>query len=95
MQNMRPSWPPPIMPSQEPGGRGVVTLQTGNFMPLAACVCSARNCVERRGQIRIAGGQHGHREQRRVDRAGLADGERGHRYAARHLHDRQQRILAR
>ena len=38
--------------------------------------------------------QHRHREQRRIRRPGLADRERRRRYAGRHLHDRQQRVLA-
>ncbi len=36
--------------------------------------------------------QHGGGQQRRVDRSGLADGQRAHRNAARHLHDGEQRI---
>ena len=36
--------------------------------------------------------QDGRREQGRVDRPGLADGQRADRNTARHLHDRQQRI---
>ena len=39
-------------------------------------------------------GQHGHGEQRRVGRAGRADGEGGHRHALGHLHDAVQRIHA-
>ena len=34
--------------------------------------------------------QHRGREQRRIDRAGLADGQRADRNAGRHLHDREQ-----
>ena len=48
--------------------------------------------MQLRAQRRIVGSQHRHREQGRVRRAGLADGERRYRNALRHLHDRIERI---
>ncbi len=50
--------------------------------------------VEPLGDLRVRQRQHRGRQQCGVDRARLADGQRADRDAARHLHDRQQRILA-
>ena len=45
-------------------------------------------------QLRLAIGEYGDREKRRIYRAGLADRERCHRNSARHLYRRQERIQA-
>ena len=46
-------------------------------------------------ELRVGERQDGGREQRRVDGAGLADGERADRHAARHLHDGVEAVEAR
>ena len=48
--------------------------------------------AELRAQIGPGIGEDGHRQQAGIRCAGLADGKRAHRNAARHLHDREQRI---
>ena len=87
---MRPSWPPPRMPMVAPGFEQALSLWAAwrrLGLPLRA-----RRRAAWRAPVRQR--QHGGRQQRRIDRAGLADGERADRDAARHLHDREQRILA-
>ena len=51
-------------------------------------VCSARNARSRSRSSGRDNGENRHREQPGVGRARLADGQRGHRHAAGHLHDR-------
>jgi hypothetical protein len=53
-----------------------------------------RGSVQPLGQRVVADGQHGRRQQSGVDRAGASDRQCADRDAGRHLHDRQQRILA-
>src|SRR5690242_19568043 len=97
---MRPSWPAPTMPT-----RGRVTV-----IPSARARVSSRGArvrllehvgrllgtiaVERRGDRGMLQGQDRGGEQRGVDRSGFTDRNRRDRNAARHLHDRQQRIDA-
>ena len=50
--------------------------------------------IQPRGQRRIAGGQDRGGQQRRVHRAGAADGQGADRDAGRHLHDRKQAVHA-
>src|SRR6185312_17142943 len=50
--------------------------------------------VEALGDLLIRQGQYAGCKQCGVDCARLADGERPDRHAARHLHDREQRVLA-
>ena len=60
--------------------------------------CSRRRAavrVERGTELPSSSGEQRNGEQRRVRRAGLADRERRHRHAGRHLDDRVQRVLAR
>ena len=60
-----------------------------------ASVCFLRQASSRFASFAIAQCQHAGGEQRRVDRAGLADRERADRHAGRHLHDGVERIDAR
>ena len=69
-------------------------LRQGTVSPITRCVCSARNCSRRRASSAPLGGEDRDGEERRVDRAGLPDGEGRDGHAAGHLHDRQQRIEA-
>ena len=55
---------------------------------------SARYDAQGHVEQEVVGGEHGHSEQGGVGRPRLADGERGDWDARRHLHDRQQRVLA-
>ena len=59
-----------------------------------ASVCSARQASSRSASAAIAERQDGGGEQRGIDGAGLADRQRADRHARRHLHDRQQAVLA-
>jgi hypothetical protein len=56
------------------------------------CVCSSRNAFSWARRIRTSVGEDGDGEQPGIGRPRLADGQRRHRHAARHLHDRQQRV---
>ena len=102
--NMRPSWPPPITPSVAPGamngsratsdgmaalGRGQLGRHRARRLGLAR-----PEGLELRRAGRVAGGQHGDGEQRRVGGAGGADREGRDRDALGHLHDAVQRIDA-
>lgn len=59
------------------------------------CLSAQRGIFQHRVELRVLGAEDARREQRCVDRAGLADGQGGDRNARGHLHDRQQRIDAR
>ena len=98
---MRASWPPPITPSIAgaaigPGRAG----QAGGHQPISsrhgACGFGLARAPGEQlvAQRRIVVGQHRHREQRGIGRAGRADGKGGHRHALGHLHDGMQRIDA-
>jgi hypothetical protein len=50
--------------------------------------------VEALGKVRVGKRQHGSGQQRGVDRAGLADGQRTDGHAGRHLDDGQQAVEA-
>ena len=95
--SMRPSWPPPRMPTVDPGGSGVAKPhQASSFgCSATAAVCCGPPGFEPRGQGAVGQRQHAGRQQGRIDGARLADGQGSHRNAGRHLDDRKQRILAR
>ena len=59
-----------------------------------ASVCCLRQASSRAASAGSAQRQHARGEQRRIDRAGLADRERADRHARRHLHDRIERVEA-
>ena len=54
---------------------------------LTASVCCLRQAMSPRGQRRIVQRKHAGREQRRIDGAGLADGQCPDRHTGRHLDD--------
>src|SRR5512143_700903 len=88
--SMRPSWPPPKMPMVEPGGSGasgIVLDRLGDGLSLRRAEGSAA-C----GKLLVGKREDLRREQSRVGRSCLADGERSDRNAGRHLVDRQQAV---
>src|SRR5271170_622542 len=96
---MRPSWPPPRMPIVPPGA--IVRLSSaaiGGFvgwLALDGFGLLGAERVEPLGEPRVGERQDGSRQQRRVDRARLADRQRAHGNAPRHLYDRKQAVEAR
>ena len=95
--SMRPSWPPPRMPIVASGRAATRCMLTPCPSGVSATAVGLRCApgVEPLGERRIGQRQHARGEQRRIDRAGLADRERADRHARRHLHDRQQRVQPR
>ena len=87
--SMRPSWPPPMHPTT---CMLAVKPLRGSGSASTASVCSRAEALEHRAQLRARAREDRRREQRGVDRAGLADRERADRDAGRHLHDREQRV---
>src|SRR3984893_32968 len=98
MMSMRPSWPPPRMPSVDPG------LSTGKLPAMGPrsvlrafadrSGLAAAKLIEAVGEFRVGEREYGGGEERRVDRAGFADREGADRNAGRHLHDGEQAVLA-
>ena len=94
MADMRPSWPPPMMPIAAPRGKRRAHASVLGFRPPPRSglrdtrVEPCGQCRYRR-RLRMAGG-----EQSGVDGAGAADGQRPHRNTGGHLHDGEQAIHA-
>src|SRR5205814_10012320 len=64
---------------------GIYTLSLHDALPISILFQPLR-------QGRVAGSEDRRRQEGRIGRAGVADGERTDRNAGGHLHDRQQRI---
>src|SRR5512139_3823679 len=102
MVNMRPSWPPPRMPSVAPGRMGSAApvrigcalFDIGQLHRQHRVGLAAAEVVELGGKPGVIAADQRRGEQRGVGRTRLADGEGRDRDALRHLHDRQQRIHA-
>ena len=88
---MRPSWPLPSTPMVAPG-RIDAAHGRRSSRTLRGLLGAER--AQLLAQVGPRGGENRDREQAGVGGAGLADRERAHRHAARHLHDRQQRVEA-
>src|SRR5690606_2038681 len=89
--SMRPSCPPPMMPIFMLTSSRLSWIRVVQYgFGLVAAVAQQR-LVE----LRVAAAQNTGSQQRGVDRAGLADGQRRDRHAGGHLHDGQQRVNAR
>src|SRR5690349_1610486 len=91
--SMRPSWPPPRIPTIMPGRTG-----DGSFIVRRALVDGRRlghaPAVEPAGNLVAEQSEHGRGEEGSIDRARAADGERPDRHAGRHLDYRQEAVLA-
>ena len=87
---MRPSWPPPTMPT--PGHP--VAHSAGSGCSSTAAVCSSRNRSRRSRTPVVVERDDRRREQRGVHGARASDREGPDRHPGRHLHDREQRVHA-
>src|SRR3954470_17535502 len=87
--SMRPSWPPPRMPTVDPGvmRRGGLTSRVVLRALRDSVGLPGPPGVQTAGERVVAERQDGRRKQRGVDRAGAANGERADRDARRHLND--------
>jgi hypothetical protein len=86
--------PPPTTPMVM-GGRttgGALKGRRGSACSSTAAVCAARCAFSAASIAGCCGAEDRRRSERGVGGARLADGERRHRHAGGHLHDRQQRI---
>src|SRR5437763_6673678 len=95
--SMRPSWPLPRMPMVEPGGSGPRSMPSGIVLRR---LWNRRGLLgtqglEALGEVLVLECQDLRGEQAGISGSGLADGQGPHRHAGRHLHDREQAVLAR
>src|SRR5512141_1559172 len=93
--NMRPSWPLPSTPMVEPGRTGRINGDAPRAISFESVFPDAPRlrlpkATKGFAHRRIAEGEDLRREDRRVDRTGLADREGRDRHAARHLDDREE-----
>src|SRR4051812_6535362 len=91
--SMRPSWPPPTIPTVLPGASGLSKLFMTSLWLLGdgAGLFGAPG-IQALFHTRIGQTQNGGGMQRSILGAGLADGEGRHRHAARHLGNGEQRV---
>src|ERR1700749_856335 len=92
--SIRPSWPPPKMPTVPPGSTILfgIDFVGGRFGHVR---CLARTIgFEALGQVLVSDREDRGGEERRVGRTGLADRERADGHAGGHLHDREEAIHA-
>src|SRR5260221_7067509 len=91
MASMRPSWPPPRMPTIMPGASGRSFI-AGTFVHAGRLVHAP--AVEFGRDLVVGKREDGGGEERGVDRPGAADGERADRNSCRHLDDGIKAVLA-
>ena len=92
---MRPSWPPPRMPSVAPGAMIVSFMMPPRGVPRHFRPCACRHRSSRPASASSLSASTAAARSAALTAPARPDRQRAHRYASGHLHDREQRILPR